>query len=232
MASSVFLALSLTLFVIWGILFFFSKRTRREQVVMSLLGLILSPAVMMVSLTDYRRALPLTSGVLAIEDFLFAFCLAGVAAVIYEALLGKHLVKWRGPRILLRPKPVHWLAHMVIILGIWAGITVAVMGLFPIPSVYAFATGGLLIGTYIIADRHDLLLNALFSGALTMLILFVLEQVFFTRLFLIDAAGVWQVENLSGLLIGSVPVEEYLWFGVVGFAMGPLYEYVRRYRLK
>lgn len=232
MASTIFLILSLALFVVWCVLFFFSKHTRKEQILMSLLGLLLSPALMAAAAVDYRRSVSLTSGVIAIEDFLFAFCLTGVAAVVYEVILGRRVHTWRGSRIFLHPPAAHWLMHLVIILGIWASIALSAMALFPVSSVYAFAVGGLLIGTYIIADRHELLLNALISGAFMSVLLFVLGNVFFSRLFPLDAAGVWQLEHLSGTLLASIPLEEYLWFGVVGFVVGPLYEYVRSVKWK
>jgi hypothetical protein len=232
MESTVFLITSLALFVVWSVIFFFFKRTRKEQMVMSLAGLLLSPAVMLFALTDYRRSLAIGNGVIAVEDFLFAFCLTGIAAVIYEAVVGKRLVAWRGERVLLRPKVVHWMAQLVIVFAIWTCISVSIMALFPINAVYAFAAGGMLIGTYIIADRHDLMLNALGSGALTALLLFILEQIFFRRLFSFDAEQIWQMENLSGVLLGPMPMEELLWFGVVGFAVGPLYEFVRHKQLR
>lgn len=232
MASLPFLALSLTLLVIWLVIFFFSKETRKEQLFMSVVGVVLTPGILFVALSDYRRSLPVSGAPIGIEDFLFAFALCGVAAVIYQVVFGRHLQKVRGQRFFVNPPHLHWISLVIMITGVWAAIALTLTTLFPINSVYAFAVGGLMVGTYIIADRHDLLLNALVSGAFVALLVFVLEQIFFTRLFPIDAGSVWQIENLSGTLLGSTPVEELLWVGVVGFAIGPLYEYVRGYRLK
>ncbi len=232
MISPPFLALSVSLLVVWLIIFFFSKETRREQLFMSVVGVVLAPGVLYVALSDYRRSLPVSGAPIGIEDFLFAFALCGISAVIYQVVFGRHLSKLRGERFFVRPRHLHWVSMLVIVTGIWAAISLTLTTLFPINSVYAFAVGGLLIGTYVIADRHDLLLNALVSGAFVALLVFVLEQVFFTRLFPVDAGSVWQIENLSGTLFGASPIEELLWIGVVGFTLGPLYEYVRGYRLK
>ena len=232
MNPQAYFALAVSLFVVWAFLFFFSSSTRKEQMFVSLIGVLLAPGVLYVALVDYRRTLPVSGGPITVEDFLFAFSLCGIAAVLYQALLGKHVKRLRGERVILHPRHMHWLSQIIIIFAVWASVSMTLTALFPIASVYAFAVGGLLIATYIIADRHDLLLNALVSGLFLSFLVFVLEQIFFTRLFPVDAGSAWQIENLSGILLGSVPIEELLWIGTVGFALGPLYEYVRRYQLK
>jgi hypothetical protein len=232
MSSPAFLYLSLTLFIIWCVLFFFSKSTRREQMFMSLIGLVLSPAVMLIALSDLRRTLPFSGEPIRIEDFLFAFSFAGIAAVIYQVIVGKHLVKLRRPRIILKPRAVHWFSQLTILFAIWASISLLATLLFAAQSVHAFLIGGLLVGTYMIADRQDLLLNALVSGAFMTLLLLILEHLYFVRLFPTDASDLWHLGNLSGAFVGAIPIEELLWIAIVGFAIGPMYEYVRRYRLK
>ncbi len=225
-----FLLVSLLLFIVWLFVFFLSLHTRREQVLMSLIGLIASPAALLLASIDPRATTPFAQTV-GIEDILFTFSLFGIAAVIYQASFGKHVHKLRGPVFHLPHPAMHWGVHLALILASWIILAlVAEIGL-QIPSIQAAIVAGLLIGTYLIADRHDLLLNALLSGFFTAALLFTIEQVFFVRLFPEAAATFWNTNGLSGLLFGGIPLEEIVWAGVVGFAIGPVYEYVRKYKL-
>ena len=80
-----------------------------------------------------------------------------------------------------------------------------------------------MVGIYIVADRKDLLYNALFSGLIITIVVFVIEQLFFVRLYPGAAATL--------TTLGGVPMEQLVWAAVVGFAIGPLYEYVRHWRI-
>jgi hypothetical protein len=62
-------------------------------------------------------------------------------------------------------------------------------------------------------------------------LIFLLENIFFVRLFPLDAGSFWQFENLSPMLLGGVPMEELIWAAVAGFAIGPLYEWLRHLKL-
>lgn len=227
---SPFLLVSLVLFLAWTILFFVSRSTRREQAIMSLVGLILSPGALLWASLDYRSGGSNLSGI-GIEDALFSFALFGVAAVIYQVLLGKRTQAWRGDRYRVQHPAMHWMAHLTLTLGIWAFISLTAALVFQLNPVQAFVMGGALVGTYIIADRKDLLLDALLSGIFVGMMVFLIEQIFFARLFPEAAAAFWDMDNLSGILLGGIPVEEILWAAIVGFAIGPAYEYIRRYRL-
>ncbi len=227
---SPFLYASLALFAVWTIVLFLSKSTRREQIIMSVIGLVLAPGAIMVAALDYRAAG--AGGGVGLEDLLFAFCLFGLASVIYQVVLGKHVKKLRGSSMFFPHSASHWLAHLIIALCIWAVLSLAFTVVLSLTTIQSVIVGGLLIGTYVIADRKDLLFDALLSGLFVCALVFSIEQLFFIRLFPEAAATFWQAERLSGLTLGGIPLEELLWSGVVGFAIGPLYEYVREVKLK
>jgi hypothetical protein len=229
---SPFLYVSLALFVVWAALLFVSKRTRHEQIVMSIIGLILAPGALMVSSIDYRAVGTVAQGAIGIEDLLFAFSLFGVASVVYQVVLGKHTKRLRGPRLIISHPPSHWLAHLIIALGIWACVSLSLTIVLALSTVQAVIVGGLLVGTYVIADRKDLMFDALLSGLFVSILVFASEQLFFVRLYPEAAAAFWQSQNLSGMMLSGIPVEELLWAGVVGFAIGPLYEYMREMRVR
>lgn len=226
-----FLLTSLIFFVIWLAMFLFSDQTRKEQIIMSIVGLVLSPGILLIATYDFRNIVSDSVSVVGVEDFIFAFSFFGVAAVIYQVLIGKHAHKLRGSKYEIHHMG-HWVGHLFLILGVWAFLSLLFIYVFGLASVQGLFMGGLLVGTYIIADRHDLTMNALLSGLFMTALIFIVEQVFFVRLFPVDAAAFWQFDALSGFLIGGIPLEELMWAAVAGFAIGPLYEWLRGYGLK
>ncbi len=217
---SYFLFLSILLFLFWFLFLFLSRATRKEQLIMSLAGLVLSPAILLVSLGSVQVAGGSVVGI-GIEDFLFSFSFFGIAAVIYQAILGKHMKSWKGKRYIFIHPTIHWFAHLVMVLALWIILSFMFIVIFPLSSIHAFAMGGLLIGTYVIAHRHDLFFNAIVSGFMVTILLFILEQIFSFRL----------STEVGGALVSSVSTEEFVWAWVVGFAIGPLYEYLRHQKL-
>ena len=178
-----FLLASLILFVVWAILMFVSSSTRREQLIMSIVGLVVAPGALLIAVEDFRNIISESQAPVGIEDLIFAFSLFGIAAVIYHVLLGKHAHKIRGERYQAKNAAAHWLGHLILVLGIWVIIAMLLLFVFNLTSVISAIIAGLMIGIYIIADRKDLLLNALLSGILTAMLVFISEQIFFVRLF-------------------------------------------------
>ncbi|NQV90794.1 hypothetical protein HQ487_05335 [Candidatus Uhrbacteria bacterium] len=227
-----FLLVSILFFILWLVFFLFSNETRKEQLIMSIVGLILSPGILVVAAYDFRNIISdQTTSHVGIEDFLFVFSFFGIAAVIYQILVGRHAHKLRGSRYEMEHIG-HWIGHLALILGIWAFVTLMLIHVFALSSVQSLIVGGLFIGIYIIADRHDLTMNALLSGIFMAGLIFIIEQLFFVRLFPLDASTFWQFNALSSFVIGGIPMEELMWAAVAGFTIGPLYEWLRRYELK
>ena len=61
----------------------------------------------------------------------------------------------------------HWIYHLVLLVGIWIILALSFYVLLELNGIRSAIVGGLLIGVYVIAQRHDLLLNALLSGLMT-----------------------------------------------------------------
>lgn len=226
-----FLFASLVLFVIWLALILFSTKTRREQTIMSIVGLVIAPGVLLIVANDFRSTISGGSLSIGIEDLLFTFSLFGVSAVIYHVLLGKHIHKLKGPRIRHPHPAMNWFLHLALILGIWAFISLLFIDIFHIASIRSLIIGGMLIGTYVVADRHDLLFNALVTSVVMAMLVFVTEQLFFVRLYPDIAQGFWQFDAIRSFMLGGIPLEEILWAAVIGFTIGPMYEYLRRFEL-
>jgi len=224
-----FLYVSLVLFIIWLAFFLFSPSSRREQVLMSFIGLLLSPAIML--LTFGSRSNLSSVPPIGIEDALFAFSLFGVASVIYQVIFAKHLEFLRDGRSKKVPSYFRWTASLIFTICAWLFLATAITVLFSVPALQATIASGLMVGIYIIADRKDLLADALLSGFFIAILIFIIEQLFFLRLFPEAAQALWQTNQVKGILLSGIPLEEMLWISVVGFTIGPLYEYVRRMRL-
>lgn len=223
-----FLFVSLALLIIWVLLFVVWEQGRREQVIMSLVGLVLSPGALILASRDAEQLSGATSSMVGVEQFLFSFCLFGIAAVVYEALLGKHLHKLKGSRYQIEHAG-HWLLHLVLVLWLWMLAGLVLVHVFTLSSVQAMIIGGVFVGIYIVADRHDLLLNALASGLLVAMLVFVLTVTFLSGL-MANSAVIWAGDAFTTFLLAGVPLEELLWAGMVGFTIGPMYEWLRRYR--
>lgn len=227
-----FLLSSLILFIVWLLLFFVSKETRKEQIIMSVIGLMIAPALLLIAGTNYHAIIPDQPLAIGIEDLLFSFSLFGIASIIYHVLLGKHVHKFKGDRLRLKNPAAHWIAHLVLLFGAWACLSLGAIAIFAIAPMQALLFGGVMIGMYIIASRNDLLIDALLSGLMTAALVFMVEQLFFIRLFPEVAINYWQWSTLSKFVLDGIPLEEILWAAVVGFTIGPMYEWLRRYSVK
>lgn len=227
-----FLLSSIILFIIWLIFFLTAKDTRKEQIIMSVVGVVLAPALLLIAGSNYHALNPDQSLSIGIEDLIFSFSLFGIASIIYHVLLGKHVHKFKGERLRFKNPVVHWFSHLVLLLGAWLCLTLGAITIFSIAPMTALLFGGVMVGMYIIASRNDLLVDALLSGLMTAILVFVVEQLFFVRMFPDVAAHYWQWSTLSKFVLGGIPLEEILWAAVVGFTIGPMYEWLRRYTLK
>jgi len=92
--------------------------------------------------------------------------------------------------------------------------------------VFGFAGAGILW-----YDRPDLIFHSLWGGIFFLIIyfiLFTLFNVFFPN-FITTA---YHLKNLSGIFIGTIPIEELLYALSFGLLWSPLYEYEKNVGLK
>ena len=203
--------------VIWFILFWFRKDLRREILSLSIIGGLLFPLAL-IFLPDYWNPEHIFSNLLGIEDFLFAFTIAGIGAVLYEIIFKKiHTLcecRKKDPRSLL--------IIAIIAIFIFASLTFV----FGVNSIYANYAAFLSIFFYFIYFRRDLFWQAIFSGVLVSILMFIFYQIW-TRIYpgIIDKW--WQLQNISGILIFGVPLEELMWGFTWGLVGGIAYEFMR-----
>src|SRR3989338_3662730 len=173
-----FFLLSLMLFLIWCLFLVFSKNTRQEQLLISVIGIIFMPLVLALASLDPRGQPTDMVFSLGIEDLLFSSSLFGLAAIIYQALLGRHLRRLKVKKPIITP-----FGQTIVLIMVWTLLAMAFLLVYNFPLLTALVTSGLLIGIYVIIRRRDLFLDALLSSLFLTLMLFILEQIYFVHLF-------------------------------------------------
>ncbi len=210
--------------------FFWRKDLRREMLTAGLVfGIIafLSEPIFMFDYWHPEYIFPLSYGGIAlgsIEDFLFGFLQGGIAAVIFEVVFGKRFIK----------KKNHEHSWKRMILPIYAaGILLFITPIIFLGwnSIHTSALSTLALLVPLVLYRRDLLPEAVISGILMVLFAFVGYHLLFIFYPEIITAW-WKLENLSGLMISGIPVEEFLNAFIVGFFGGPFYEFFNGLRFK
>lgn len=219
----------LLLIVLWTIVFALNCEVRREMLILSFCAFFLAPVILTVRGGDAALVAERFSGIHLI-DLLFSFTVAGLAGSIYHAIFGKHY--HRLPKITRATTDETlvqiWLIRLFIgtLVFLW-GIVLCVMLFDLSPAPAALATG-VVMAVYIIAHRHDLLVDTLLSGLLTGLIAFIAGSV----AILGSRVGFESTLIAEHGYIGNVPVDLITWSAAFGLALGPLYEYIRRVAVK
>lgn len=210
--------------LVWIILFLYRRDLRKEMLTMSLLVAPLG-FTQVFYFQDYWRPdyfwKPIINMV-GIEDILFSFFIGGIAAVIYEEFFGKKYTKRH-----LQSR-IWWMFGFVVLSIVFMAIGRLI---FKINFMYLSILFSLFIGVLIIILRHDLLMDALFSGLLIGGLMFIFYLVF-GQLFDGIIQKWWMLKNISGILIFGVPLEELMWGFSWGFVAGPTYEFIKGLRFK
>lgn len=165
---------------------------------------------------DYWRPELFNGWPIGLEDLLFAFTIGGIATVMYEVFFNKKNIKGNFSSYPKWPVTVATLGIIWIIVG---------NVLLNFNSIYVSVLGFLLAGSVIILLRRDLLNNALVSGLLVAILMFVFYLIFNT-VFDDIIQRWWLLKNLSGILLFGVPLEELMWGFGFGFAAGPTYKFI------
>ncbi len=203
---------------LWLLLFLIRKDLRREMIMMSVVGAIFAPAAL-IFLPDYWYPDHILGNFhLGIEDYLFAFAIAGIGGVIYEVTFGKtHTIcecRKRSKKDLL------------IISSVAIAILLVLTLIFKLNSIYSNYAAFLAIFGFIIFFRKDLLWQSLISGFMVGFLMFLFYQVWIAIY-----PGIiqhwWKLQNISGILVFGVPLEEIIWGFSWGIAGGSLYEFMR-----
>lgn len=155
---------------------------------------------------------------MGIESFLFLFFMSGLCSVVYEFVFRKKIKRANG----------HGNHVLALVTPLAAFFAFAVF--FPDEVIYVFIAAGIIGTFFIVLARRDLLLKAIFSGVLFAIFYgFVFFLV--VRLFPELVQSFYNLENMAGIFIAGVPLEEVLAGLFVGSFWSVSYEYVKKYRI-
>lgn len=200
----------------WIILFFYRKDVRKEMIFMGLIllfmGLLYEPLWWT---TDWWHPPTITGTKIGIEDFLLGFTNGGIGAVIYEVIFRMRLYK--------KSKEQHVLG-VIVLLMLFFSITALFVWLFHISSFIATSVSMITTGFILAYLRKDLFISAFISGFL----LVIVSMPVYLILMLLSPGWiekVWDFQKLSGFLIAGIPIEDLIFYFLVGFLSSYLYKY-------
>lgn len=155
-----------------------------------------------------------------IESILFSFAVGGVVVIVYEYIFG-------GRHRAMTQKEKHDRRHRLHFWVIFSAPAVFVFLLFasslnPIYSASFALLAGFFATWYC---RPDLVKKMLVSGFLFSFLYFIVFLLLDT-LFPGYVEEVWNLPDLSGILIWRVPIEEILWAYTFGLYWSSIYEHL------
>ena len=204
--------------VVWGLLYFLRKDTRREMILTSFFCAPLGPIAEFFHVMDYWRPETITGTLVGPEDIVIAFLIGGISAVLYEYMYEVRPERVERPGILVLVPVCYAIGTGLLALGMTLGIGSEV-STFILLSVFALVPLSL---------RPRLIRNALFSGIAFMTFMFLFYQIFFSLYpGIVDA---WWF-GATGVRVLGVPVEEIAWGFLWGMVAGICSEFVARIKL-
>lgn len=218
MSNFAYLVAVLILFVVWVFLFL-SKPYRREMIVMSFF---FAPFALLdlFFLQDYWSPQTFLGTKFGLETFLFSFSIGGIAAVIYE--------KFRGLKFARSVGEKSWILGGTVLILFLNFLSLKFVG---VNSMYSLYSVFFAAAIFILVRRRDLLMDVVGSGFLFGFLGFFLYLIFLS-IYPEIIKDWWKLQNLSGILIAGIPIEELLFAFGFGMVAGPLYEFWQGYRLE
>ena len=217
---------TIIILIIWLILFFSRKDTRKEMLIISIIfgisGLIVAP----IYLTDWWHPLTITKTLIGIEDFLYGFAIAGIASVIYTLIFKKKVqIKKTNKKGKIKRNKNYIIITLILIISFFGSFYLLNLSSFH-SSIIAF----IIPLSIIWIKRKDLIVNSILTGIL----LVILSFFAYWTPELINPGWItsaWYLDKISGIQLLMVPIEDLIWIFLTGLYIGPLYEYWQEGRL-
>jgi hypothetical protein len=201
--------------ILWIFFFVTRKNIRKEMLILSLIFGIPGPLAAYVHLIDWWKPITIIGTSIGIEDFLFGFCMGGIAGVIYEYIFNKR-VEIKKHKI----KNSNFIFILGLMFLIYFGSALILKLNTFLSAILSFSVPTLIIWI----KRKDLIKNSLISGSL----LLIMAALGYNLLNLITPGffdAFWKFENIGRIIIFNIPLEEHVWYFTFGCFFGPLYEY-------
>ena len=216
----------LILLAVWLLLFLWRKDIRKEMLYLSPFFGIIGLLTEHYYIRDWWKPLTITGTPIGIEDFLFGFGIGGLAAVIYEEIFKKKARIRKVNKIKEKQRNL----NIGLLIGLMALIFVGTISILNF-NTFEASLSALLIPTLIIyIKRKDLIIDSL----ATAVVITLLSILGYSILNLISPGFIeefWLFQNIGKILVFRIPLEEIIWFFLIGAFIGPLYEYWKEGKL-
>lgn len=215
MDGSQVLIFDIILAIVWLYFFLRLKETRQEMLVIGLVALLFSPLFVFLG----RQT---TAGIVDLTDFAFSFFFAGIAAVVFESVFGKHYRIGHHARLPLKRPGEQWFLQLMLATILWAWLSILLLFVLKTDALQSIIAAGLVMASYLLASRKDLLWNAIWSALLMAVVFFLVYALSFF----------YALPTASQSFLITVPFDALIWAMTLGFVLGPMYEYARGLKLR
>ena len=221
------LVFSLILFVIWIIIFIFSK-SKEEMFIVSLFTMPfgLTEPLFVPAYWNPPSLFNLAANIgFDIESLIFSFAIGGIGSVIYEIIFKSKYKK-------MNAKERHHKQHKYHLLSLFSPI-IAFMLLFSFTElnpIYSASIAMSVGGVAAMFCRPDLKKKIILGGAL-FLSLYFLFFISFNNIYPYAVERFWNLSLLSGILILKIPLEELIFAFAFGMMWSSIYEHTKWYKL-
>ncbi len=173
---------------------------------------------------DWWQPMTITGTRVGIEDIIMGMTNGGLGAVLYEAVFKRRTRSLRKDsktgRLFIKRRWLLWVP--VAALFLVGSTTFWALGWHS----FSVTTFSCLIGAvFIVLLRRDLLFEAIFGGLAMVLVTLPVYRfgiVFFPGVI----EEFWFMQNLTGIMIWGIPIEELVFYFAAGALAAPLYEFL------
>jgi len=218
--STVYLWGLLLLLPLWLYGILKNKDSRKEMIVC---GILFGIAAIIIgyfyAIKDYWSPPYVFDNLLHIEDFIYGFLFGGIAAEIFEIILPFKSIK-------KDKKPRKDLIIIFILVSIFSFLLF--VNILNYNSIIAHIVPPLLVGIFCVIYRKDFILPTVLSGIFLLVITFIWQSIILL-IYPSCILSIWMLENLSGILISGIPIEELIFAFSLGFGASCFYELIMGY---
>lgn len=219
-----------SLSLVWFLIIVIKPELRREMLILGTFSLFLLPLAFTVN-EGFGSNAPGAFVELSLMDLIFSFVLAGIAGGIFHTIFGKHYHRLPKIKPMVRTKEPFaqfWFIRLFLAFMVFTWGVVLLSFLFGLNIATATLFSSIVVALYILSSRKDLLIDSLVSALLTGFIVFIAAWI--ASSFSAIDFTISPISSTSTFL--AVPIDLLLWSGAIGLAIGPLYEFIRRFELK
>lgn len=201
-------------FPFWLLMYWRLKNDRRDILVVSLFFGLVGLTTPHLFCEDWWRPQTIFGGFYSIEDFLLGFTNGSLAVM--------------GHRLFFREKTagqIIWKKIIGLMILVFLVTDIMFYG-FGLASFYSNFCGLLAVCVYVLWRRKDLFPIGLMSGIFVMMISLPVYYILL-RINPTWISNEWLAENLSGIKMIGVPIEDVVWYLLIGISLGVVYPYIK-----